>query len=353
MKRYTTAWLNDVLVTLFMEAGASREVSETTSSILIEGDLLGHHTHGIKLANGYLRDLKSGHACGDHTALSVKKISPVAAVFDGHYILGPYLVQQALEQSATAAQQSGIGIVSIKRSHHIACLASYLQPFVEQGLMPIIMTSDPAVKSVAPFGGVEPVYTPNPIAMGIPSRVQPILMDVSMSTVTNGSVAKAHAEKNQLAHPVILANTGLASDNPADFFSAPQGSILPLGGMEFGHKGFAMGLMVEALTSALAGYGRKDEPSGWGASVTVMVIDPTLFAGKSTFLDETDHLVSACLDSAAIDPKRPVRMPGQAGLARKEAYLEQGIPLPSDVLTELKKAIDDSSLKGCMGAARP
>lgn len=73
MKRYTTAWLNDVLVTLFMEAGASREVSETTSSILIEGDLLGHHTHGIKLANGYLRDLKSGHACGDHTALSVKK----------------------------------------------------------------------------------------------------------------------------------------------------------------------------------------------------------------------------------------------------------------------------------------
>ncbi|MDN6323147.1 MAG: Ldh family oxidoreductase [Halomonas sp.] len=46
-------------------------------------------------------------------------------------------------------------------------------------------------------------------------------------------------------------------------------------------------------------------------------------------------------------------MPGQAGLARKEAYLEQGIPLPSDVLTELKKAIDDSSLKGCMGAARP
>lgn len=72
MKRYTTAWLNDVLVTLFMEAGASREVSETTSSILIEGDLLGHHTHGIKLANGYLRDLKSGHACGDHTALSVK-----------------------------------------------------------------------------------------------------------------------------------------------------------------------------------------------------------------------------------------------------------------------------------------
>lgn len=346
MKRYTKNWLEEVLVTLFMEAGASREVSETTSSILIEGDLLGHHTHGVKLANGYLRDLKSGHACGDHNAMTSKEISSVAALVDGHYILGPYLVQKALERSADAARESGIGIVTIKRSHHIACLASYLQPFVEQGLMPIIMTSDPAVKSVAPYGGVSPVYTPNPIAMGIPSRVQPIMMDVSMSTVTNGSVGKAHAEQTKMAHPVILTNTGLASDDPADFFSDPQGSILPLGGQEFGHKGFAMGLMVEALTSALGGFGRKDAPTGWGASVTVMVIDPTLFSGQSAFLDETDHLIEACLSSKPVNPQYPVRMPGQAGLSRRDKYLEQGIPLPNDVVTELQKAIDDSSLKG-------
>tara|TARA_R110000824_G_scaffold372077_2_gene562019 strand:- start:56967 stop:58013 length:1047 start_codon:yes stop_codon:yes gene_type:complete len=346
MKRYTKNWLEEVLVTLFMEAGASREVSETTSSILIEGDLLGHHTHGVKLANGYLRDLKSGHACGVHNAMTSKEISSVAALVDGHYILGPYLVQKALERSADAARESGIGIVTIKRSHHIACLASYLQPFVEQGLMPIIMTSDPAVKSVAPYGGVSPVYTPNPIAMGIPSRVQPIMMDVSMSTVTNGSVGKAHAEKTKMAHPVILTNTGVASDDPADFFSDPQGSILPLGGQEFGHKGFAMGLMVEALTSALGGFGRKDAPTGWGASVTVMVIDPTLFSGQSAFLDETDHLIEACLSSKPANPQHPVRMPGQAGLSRRDKYLEQGIPLPDDVVTELQKAIDDSSLKG-------
>jgi len=348
MKRYTTAWLEDVLVTLFIEAGASHEVSEITSKILIEGDLLGHHTHGVKLANGYLRDLKSGHASGDHNALTSKEVSSVATLVDGHYILGPYLVQKALERSATAARKSGIGIVSIKRSHHIACLAAYLQTFVEQGLMPIIMTSDPAVKSVAPFGGKSPVYTPNPIAMGIPSRVQPIMMDVSMSTVTNGSVAKAHAESTMLAHPVILTNTGLASADPADFFSDPKGSILPLGGIEFGHKGFAMGLMVEALTSALGGFGRKDEPSGWGASVTVIVIDPELFAGKSAFLDETDYLVKSCLNSSPIDSQNPVRMPGQAGLGRRKEYLDQGIPLPNDVVAELKKAIDDSSIKGRM-----
>lgn len=346
MKRYTTTWLENVLTTLFTENGASREVSETTANVLIEGDLLGHHTHGVKLANGYLRDLKSGHASGNHNDLSIKEISSVAALFDGNYLLGPYLVRQALERCASAARESGIGIVSIKRSHHIACLAAYLQPYVEQGLMPIIMTSDPAVKSVAPFGGVDPAYTPNPIAMGIPSRVQPVMMDVSMSTVTNGSVAKANAEKTRLPHPVILSNTGTTSDDPTDYFTDPQGSILPLGGTAFGHKGFALGLMVEALTSALGGFGRKDEPSGWGASVLVMVIDPARFAGESAFLDETDHLVSQCLGSRLIDPQRPVRMPGQAGLHKREAYLSEGIPLPGDVVAELHKAIADSSLRG-------
>nr|WP_297457603.1 Ldh family oxidoreductase [uncultured Halomonas sp.] len=344
--RYTQAWLKETLTALFIESGASREVSETTVDILIEGDLLGHHTHGTKLANGYLRDLKSGHASGDENELVIKEISPVAALFDGNYLLGPYLVSKALQRCATAARTFGIGIVSIRRSHHIACLAAYLQPFVEQGLVPIVMTSDPAVKSVAPFGGVAPVYTPNPIAMGIPSRVQPMMMDVSMSTVTNGSVAKANAEQTRLPHPVILSNGGRVSDDPADYYTDPQGSILPLGGMEFGHKGFALGLMVEALTSALGGFGRKDEPTGWGASVMVMVIDPALFGGEGDFLDETDHLVEQCLGSGLIDAQRPVRMPGQAGLRKREAYLAEGIPLPADVVAELQKAIDASSLKG-------
>jgi LDH2 family malate/lactate/ureidoglycolate dehydrogenase len=41
-------------------------------------------------------------------------------------------------------------------------------------------------------------------------------------------------------------------------------------------------------------------------------------------------------------------MPGQAGLGRRKEYLDQGIPLPDDVVAELKKAIDDSSIKGRM-----
>ncbi|WP_251978651.1 Ldh family oxidoreductase [Salinicola avicenniae] len=346
MTHFDAATLRETLTTLFTENGATPTVAETTARILVEGDLLGHHTHGVKLANGYLKDLRAGHAKGDDALLEIHRNSPVAALFDGHYLLGPYVVQRALDHGREAAKHYGIGMVCVKRSHHIACLAAYLQPLVDANLVPMILSSDPAVASVAPFGGLDRVYTPNPLAIGIPGREQPQLIDVSMSTLTNGTVGKAHAAGDKLAHPAILSGTGDVSDDPADYFAEPPGSILPLGGLAFGHKGFALGLMVEALTSALSGFGRKDAPEGWGASVMVMVIDPAKFGGTEAFLDETDFVARRCLDAKPRDPARPVRLPGQSGLKRRDDALASGLALPDDVVASLQEALAGSSLAG-------
>ncbi|WP_353981606.1 Ldh family oxidoreductase [Salinicola endophyticus] len=346
MTRYDAATLRTTLRALFREAGTQEEVAETTARILVEGDLLGHHTHGVKLADGYLKDLAAGNASGDPGVLEIQENTPVAALFDGHYLLGPYLVQRALDHCRAAAATFGLGMVSLKRSHHIACLAAYLQPLVEANLVPLILSSDPAVASVAPFGGLDRVYTPNPLAAGIPGREQPLLIDVSMSTITNGTVGKTHAAGERLAHPAILSGHGAVSDDPADYFAEPGGSILPLGELAFGHKGFALGLMVEALTSALAGFGRKDGPTTWGASVMVMVIDPARFGGTQAFLDETDHLARRCFEARPRDAERPVRLPGQSGLARRRDYLADGIPLPEDVVAAMRQAVARSSLAG-------
>lgn len=73
MTRHSAETLRATLTTLFQENGATPDVAEITARILVEGDLLGHHTHGVKLANGYLKDLKAGHACGDHTQLNIQE----------------------------------------------------------------------------------------------------------------------------------------------------------------------------------------------------------------------------------------------------------------------------------------
>jgi L-lactate dehydrogenase len=199
-----------------------------------------------------------------------------------------------------------------------------------------LATSDPGVQTVAPYGGMRPVYTPNPIVAGIPTPGEPIILDISMSTTANGTVSRFYQQGRPLPGPWLLDNQGNASDDPADLFTEPPGSVLPLGGIDLGYKGFALGLFVEALTAALCGYGRSDEPDNWGASVFLQIIDPAAFGGHDHFLRETGWLAEACRTNPTRPGASPVRLPGSRGLKLRAEQLQKGVSLYPTILPSLK-----------------
>lgn len=334
---YNVQALTDFVERLFEKAGADTEVAQVVTRVLLEGELLGHRTHGLNLVSRYIDGMLGGQVKARAQVLEQVSDSGISSLFDGHYVLGPYCVSRALDCAAKGATSQGIGIAVVRRAAHIGCLAAYLKPFTDQGLVAMLYSSDPSVGLVCAHGGVDPVYTPNPIAAGIPTQGEPILLDVSMSTVTLGLVGQCRDAGSRLPHSVLVSNDGQLSDDPRDFFTSPQGSILPLGGQAFGHKGFALALLVEALTSGLAGHGRKDAPDQWGASATAVVIDPQFFGGLQAFTDETSFLGRLILASRPLDPERPVRLPGQAGLALRRQALEQGASLSSQLVADLDR----------------
>ncbi|WP_070095578.1 Ldh family oxidoreductase [Pseudomonas sp. NBRC 111139] len=344
--RYNVQTLTTFVEQLFMKAGADVEVAQVVTRVLLEGELLGHRTHGLNLVSRYIDGVLSGQVKARAQALEQVADSGVSSLFDGHYVLGPYCVSRALDCAAAGAIKQGIGIAVVRRAAHIGCLAAYLKPYTDQGLLAIVYSSDPSVGLVCAHGGIDPVYTPNPIAAGIPTQGEPILLDVSMSTVTLGLVGQCRDAGRRLPHPVLVSNDGQLSDDPGDFFTHPQGSILPLGGQAFGHKGFALALLVEALTSGLAGHGRKDAPDQWGASATALVIDPRMFGGLEAFLDETSFLGGLVLASRPLDPERPVRLPGQAGLALRRQAVEQGVSLSPQLIADLERVAGQLQLPG-------
>ena len=61
---------------------------------------------------------------------------------------------------------------------------------------------------------------------------------------------------------------GNGSDDPAVLYTDPPGTILPIGGKAYGHKGFGLALMIEALTQGLSGLGRSNPAEGWGPRST-------------------------------------------------------------------------------------
>lgn len=332
--RHDAVILKAFAADLLAKAGLDRDKSETVAHVLVEADLLGHTTHGLALLPDYLEESVGGHMTteGDPDVISQ---SPGALVWDGRRLPGPWLVTRAAEIAAEKAAQVGTFTVAIRRSHHIACLAAYLKPITDRGLMILVASSDPNSASVAPFGGTRRLITPNPLAVGIPTGNFPLLIDISMSTTTNAMVARTRAEKRDLPGPWILDGKGRASTSPEAFFADPPGSILPLGGLDLGYKGFALGLLIEALTGGLAGFGRADPKEGWGASVFVQVIDPARFAGGDAFTRQTGWLAEEALAGPPAIGHDEVRLPGMRALQLRESQLASGVILHGSIMPRL------------------
>ena len=132
------------------------------------------------------------------------------------------------------------------------------------------------------------------MAAGIPTSGDPILLDISASLTTNGLTGRLFKAGEKLPHPWVQDAQGNATDDPAVLFNEPKGTLLPLGGLDAGHKGYGLALLVEAFTAALAGFGRADPPEGWGATVFVQVLDPAAFGGSAGYVRQTDWLADAC-----------------------------------------------------------
>ena len=123
-------------------------------------------------------------------------------------------------------------------------------------------------------------------------------------------------------------------------FAEPAGTIQPTGGLDHGHKGYALALLVEALTMGLGGFGRADAAEGWGASVFVQLLDPEAFAGGAAFRRQTAWIADACRASAPRPGVERVRLPGEAALARRAHALAEGVELYSGIMARLQECAD-------------
>jgi L-lactate dehydrogenase len=324
--RYDAAALRSFAAALFEAGGLPAEKAAVVAEVLVEGDLMGHDTHGLALLAPYLDSLASGdmRAAGEPEVLGG---TPVVESWDGRKLPGPWLVRSAADLASERAASLGLAAVAIRRSHHIGCLAAYLPRIAQRGQVLLIFSSDPATASVAPWGGTRRVITPNPVAAGWPGPDGPVMIDVSMSITTNAMTARRRDEGSRFPSEVLLTADGTPTDDPNAFFTDPAGSLLPLGGMAAGHKGFGLGLLVEALTSGLAGQGRAEAPGGWGAAVMVLVLDPARFGGTEAFLRESGWIAAAVHGNPPVPGGPAPRLPGERAWARRAEALAQGVPL--------------------------
>ena len=321
---------------LFQWAGLPEDRAASTARLLVRADLMGHTTHGLQLCGPHIKQFQSAEwsSSGEIEVVSDKD---AAILWDANYVAPMWVTEQAVALAVDRAEIHGTAMLSIRRSGHIGCLEVFLQAAVDRGCLILLTCSDPSVAGVAPFGGIDPVFTPNPLAVGIPTEGDPILFDIGSSITTIGRTMRTRSAGEKMPGEWLLTAEGLPTDDPSAAVTEPPGTLMPIGGMQYGYKGFALALMVEALSQALSGYGRADDVKTWGAGVYIQVISPDAFGGKAAFTTQTEFLAEACRASRPRpDTDGEVRLPGQRALALERDMRENGVILDSAVVESLE-----------------
>lgn len=340
--------LTDFAARALRAAGMPGEPANVVAGSLVEADLYGHTTHGLALLSEYVEELEAGTMTTEGKPDVLSDFGAVAC-WNGRRLPGIWTTVLAVEAATAKADKFGIGAVAVRKSHHIGCLATYLEKPARDGYALLVMCSDPSDAHVAPYGGLNPVFTPNPIAAGLPGDPDPVMIDISTAITSRAMCARTQAVGKRLPGPWVQDREGRASDDPACLDDG--GTILPIGGTDHGHKGFALSLLVELLTQGLSGHGRADQPSEWGASVLVLAMAPAAFASNEAFLRQARWLADTCQGAQPITATAPVRLPGTKALARRAAMLTGGLPIEPELADELNILAKRFGMTPCFAAS--
>jgi LDH2 family malate/lactate/ureidoglycolate dehydrogenase len=335
--RHDLADLRRFASELLAASGLDDDKAQTVARLLVAADAMGHTTHGLAQLADYVAEIETG-AMETQGEPSLVSDRGAAVVWDGRRLPGVWLAANAVALASERAAQLGVCALTIRRSHHIGCLAALLPHATERGLLAMVACSDPSAAMVAPFGGRGAVFTPDPIAVGIPTDGDPILIDISASITTAGMSARLRGQGARFPGDWAVDAEGRPSDDPAVLTADPPGALLPAGGLDHGQKGYGLALMVEALTQGLSAHGRADGETGWGASVFVQVFDPALFGGADAFTRQTGFIADLCRASPPLDPAQPVRLPGEAALRGLRDAEAHGLALHPGILESLADA---------------
>jgi len=228
-------------------AGAPGEVAGAVARHVVDAELAGHPSHGLRQVPLYCAS--AGRPGFDLRAMPrVVARRPALATIDAAGGLGYLALAAAVDIAAAAAREHGIAASAVLRCGHAGRAGAWAERGTRQGCVTLVTlggADPPFTVSAAP--GANPALHTNPVTIGVPGDGTPLLLDMATSMIAEGKVHVALAAGASLPPGCILGPDGRPATDPAAFVRG--GSLLPAAG----HKGFGLSAIVEALAVSLTG----------------------------------------------------------------------------------------------------
>jgi len=267
--------------TLFFN-GCDEENANILADTIMRAERDGSHSHGLFRLPAYISSLKSKKVNGKARP-EVKKISPSVIKVLGNNAFAPMVLKVGLPALIKLAKETGVAVLAITNSHHMAAMWPETEAIAESGLVGFACTS--YMPMVAPAGAKKALFGTNPISFAWPRPGKtPLVYDMATAAMAMGDVMVAARDGHKVPLGTGLNKDGKETTDPKEITKGSGGVLLPFGG----YKGSAIAMMVELLAGALVGdnfsyeTAEKDNKDGGPPSggEFILAISPEIIAGS-------------------------------------------------------------------------
>ncbi len=313
-------WTGDIL----QAAGISQPHASVAAPLLVRTSLRGVEAHGVSRIPVYLQRIAAGEITSDDPQSEWRD---GALHVDGRGALGQVAATFAVDQVVQATEKVATAACVITNCGHLSALGIFALQAAEQGRVALVCQRTPAVMGLP--GSPRATIGNNPLAFAAPERGKtPLVFDMANSVAARGRIQQAARDNAPIPDGWAVGEDGQPTTEAA---AALLGYLRPMSS----HKGIGLAMMVEVLTSGLAGWpslAAGDKNSGVGAFI--LAINPGLLCGQEVFEEGMHKWLRQFLKASGSD----ARFPGMRQAALEKERLAMGIPIPKFVVRDLREA---------------
>jgi ureidoglycolate dehydrogenase (NAD+) len=328
-------------VRAMLNAGMREEDARITARVLITTDTWGVFTHGTKQLKPLLKSMRDGGL--DAVARpEIVAEGPAWAHVDGHFAMPMVTSVMAMHTAIIKAQSSGIAFSGVMHSSHFGAAGYYAMLAAEHDMIGLAMTNVDPFMTVP--GAKGRILGTNPITYAVPTgKERPVFLDMATSTVAASKVFAAEALGKPIPDTWIVDKDGRPSTDPAELMKG--GAMQPMAG----YKGYGIALLIEILAGVLTGSLFMNDLKTWIIDTDAhidqghafLVIDPKIMMPIEQFKARMDDMVHRVRTTPTAPGASRIYMPGEMEWDRRDDALANGIPLPEDVLANLRSVAED------------
>lgn len=332
---------------LFESLGMPDEDAEQAADVLIYSDLRGIDSHGVSnMTRVYVHWLQN-RILNATPETNIIRDSGAAVTIDCDKGLGLVVGPEAMDLAIERARQYGVGVVIAFNAFHYGPSAYYAHRAIQHDMVGISMTTGGL--NVVPTQGAEPLLGLNPIGIAAPSNDEvPFLFDASMSSVAANKIRLLKRVDGKVLPGWITDAAGNPimeeTDVPEDFMMLPLGGTRDIGS----HKGFGLMMMVEVLTSLLAGTGGGPDRRT-NSTHYFMAYNIEAFTDPALFREDMDNYLKRLRECQPAPGESRVVYPGMPEHETEIERTEKGIPYHPDVLDWFRKTCEELQVSHQLG----